>query len=179
MRVNMPAIIDQAGRPFNVDEADGISRRHSRGEREVPALDPLDVRPELLLETAPDTVRFHHERHFGRVPPLLTHEPPVAARLLSRDLVPLHQHHADAAPGELVGDRAPDDLAPDHDDVRPALHPKPPSALSAVLAAPVEDPADGPTGPAHPFAALLGRVVIDGRPVRRQDDAVLGAGGLD
>jgi hypothetical protein len=25
----MPAIIDQAGRPFNVDEADGISRRHT------------------------------------------------------------------------------------------------------------------------------------------------------
>jgi hypothetical protein len=24
----MPAIIDQAGRPFNVDEADGISRVH-------------------------------------------------------------------------------------------------------------------------------------------------------
>src|SRR4029453_14697221 len=28
IRVIMPAIIDQAGRPFNVDEADGISRRH-------------------------------------------------------------------------------------------------------------------------------------------------------
>jgi hypothetical protein len=28
MRVIMPAIIDQAGRQFNVDEADGISRRH-------------------------------------------------------------------------------------------------------------------------------------------------------
>jgi hypothetical protein len=30
MRVIMPAIIDQAGRPFNVDEADAISRRHRR-----------------------------------------------------------------------------------------------------------------------------------------------------
>jgi hypothetical protein len=30
--VIMPAIIDQAGRPFNVAEADGISRRHSRSE---------------------------------------------------------------------------------------------------------------------------------------------------
>src|SRR4029450_5338770 len=29
IRVIMPAIIDQAGRPFNVAEADGISRRHS------------------------------------------------------------------------------------------------------------------------------------------------------
>ena len=29
MRVIMPAIIDQAGRKFNVDEADGVSRRHS------------------------------------------------------------------------------------------------------------------------------------------------------
>ena len=28
IRVIMPAIIDQAGRPFNVDEADAISRRH-------------------------------------------------------------------------------------------------------------------------------------------------------
>ena len=28
MRVIMPAIIDQAGRKFNVDEADGVSRRH-------------------------------------------------------------------------------------------------------------------------------------------------------
>jgi hypothetical protein len=29
MRVIMPAIIDQAGRQFNVDEADGVSRRHT------------------------------------------------------------------------------------------------------------------------------------------------------
>ena len=29
----MPAIIDQAGRPFNVDEADAISRRHSTVSR--------------------------------------------------------------------------------------------------------------------------------------------------
>ncbi len=29
MRVSMPAIIDQAGRRFNVDEADGVSRRHN------------------------------------------------------------------------------------------------------------------------------------------------------
>jgi hypothetical protein len=29
MRGIMPAIIDQAGRPFNVDEADAISRRHT------------------------------------------------------------------------------------------------------------------------------------------------------
>jgi hypothetical protein len=29
MRVIMPAIIDQAGRQFNVDEADGVSRRHN------------------------------------------------------------------------------------------------------------------------------------------------------
>ena len=28
IRVIMPAIIDQAGRPFNLDEADAISRRH-------------------------------------------------------------------------------------------------------------------------------------------------------
>ena len=28
MRVVMPAIIDQAGRQFNVDEADGVNRRH-------------------------------------------------------------------------------------------------------------------------------------------------------
>ena len=28
IRVIMPAIIDQAGRPFNVAEADAISRRH-------------------------------------------------------------------------------------------------------------------------------------------------------
>jgi hypothetical protein len=31
--VIMPAIIDQAGRPFNVAEADGISRRHRRLRR--------------------------------------------------------------------------------------------------------------------------------------------------
>ena len=30
IRVIMPVIIDQAGRPFNVDEADGTSRRHRR-----------------------------------------------------------------------------------------------------------------------------------------------------
>jgi hypothetical protein len=33
MRGIMPAIIDQAGRPFNVDEADGISRRHRAKRR--------------------------------------------------------------------------------------------------------------------------------------------------
>ena len=34
MRVSMPAIIDQAGRKFNVDEADGVSRRdRTAGER--------------------------------------------------------------------------------------------------------------------------------------------------
>jgi hypothetical protein len=30
MRGIMPAIIDQAGRPFNVDKVDGVSRRHRR-----------------------------------------------------------------------------------------------------------------------------------------------------
>jgi hypothetical protein len=29
MRVIMPAIIDQAGRNFNVDETDGVNRRHT------------------------------------------------------------------------------------------------------------------------------------------------------
>jgi hypothetical protein len=33
IRVSMPAIIDQAGQPFNVDEADAISRRHREGWR--------------------------------------------------------------------------------------------------------------------------------------------------
>jgi hypothetical protein len=32
MRVIMPAIIDQAGRQFNVDEADGVNRRHTRAD---------------------------------------------------------------------------------------------------------------------------------------------------
>jgi hypothetical protein len=31
IRVIMPAIIDHAGRQFNVDEADGVNRRHSIG----------------------------------------------------------------------------------------------------------------------------------------------------
>jgi hypothetical protein len=40
IRVIMPAIIDQAGRPFNVDEADGISRRHRFAAF---AQEPIDV----------------------------------------------------------------------------------------------------------------------------------------
>ena len=35
MRVSMAAIIHRAGRKFNVDEADGVSRRHSMGIGEV------------------------------------------------------------------------------------------------------------------------------------------------
>jgi hypothetical protein len=33
MRVIMPAIIDQAGRQFNADEADGVNRRHTARQR--------------------------------------------------------------------------------------------------------------------------------------------------
>ena len=43
MRVIMPAIIDQAGRKFNVDKAEGVSRRHRRDrwrETGVPGLVP-------------------------------------------------------------------------------------------------------------------------------------------
>jgi hypothetical protein len=39
IRVIMPAIIDQAGRPFNVDEADGIRRRHRRARSRTSAVD--------------------------------------------------------------------------------------------------------------------------------------------
>jgi hypothetical protein len=46
MRVIMPAIIDQAGRPFNVDEADGISRRHrARSGHGVQRPPPTDSPP--------------------------------------------------------------------------------------------------------------------------------------
>jgi hypothetical protein len=46
IKVIMPAIIDQAGRPFNVDETDGVSRRHrSRGRAELGARAPTPTCP--------------------------------------------------------------------------------------------------------------------------------------
>ena len=102
-----------------LEESDALL---GRGEREVAALDPLDVSPELLLETAPDAIGLHHQRDLGRVSSLLPDEPPVAARLLPRDLVPLHQHDTHAAAGKVVGRRAADDASADYDDVRLALH---------------------------------------------------------
>ena len=46
MRVSMPAIIDQAGRKFNADEADGVSRRHRLDQlrRRMPDLILCDLR---------------------------------------------------------------------------------------------------------------------------------------
>ena len=40
MRVSMAAIIEQAGRKFNLDEADGVSRRHRSLRGTAPVLDP-------------------------------------------------------------------------------------------------------------------------------------------
>src|SRR5262249_39149272 len=93
-----------------------------RREREVPALDPLDISVELPLETAPDAVRLHHERHLERIPPLLSHEAPVAARLLTGDLAALEQRHPRASPREVVRRRAAGDSAPDDYNVRAAFH---------------------------------------------------------
>jgi hypothetical protein len=44
MRVIMPAIIDQADRKFNVDEADGVNRRHTI---ELPAAGQIVQLPEV------------------------------------------------------------------------------------------------------------------------------------
>ncbi len=33
VRVSMPAIMNQAGRKFNVDKMDGVSRRHTQNTR--------------------------------------------------------------------------------------------------------------------------------------------------
>ena len=54
IRVIMPAIIDQAGRPFNADEADGVNRRH-RTHREVPFAPGAAGRPQTRL-----AVGCHH-----------------------------------------------------------------------------------------------------------------------
>ena len=47
------------------------------GEREVAALDPLDVGAQLARQAAPEAVRLHHERHLDRIAPLLADEAPV------------------------------------------------------------------------------------------------------
>jgi Transposase DDE domain len=41
IRVTMPTIIDQAGRPFNVDEADGVNGRHRLRQFTQETLAPL------------------------------------------------------------------------------------------------------------------------------------------
>src|SRR5262249_60729777 len=87
----------ETGLPRNPEPL--LEQRHAlrrRREREVTALDPLDIGVELPLETAPDAVRLHHERHLERIPPLLPHEPPVAARLLAGDLSPPQPRHPPA-----------------------------------------------------------------------------------
>src|SRR5439155_964494 len=48
------------------DRQPRLEARHPRvvgGEREVAALDPFDVGAQLALQTAPEAVRLHHQRH--------------------------------------------------------------------------------------------------------------------
>ncbi len=100
-------------------------RRVVIGEREVAALYPLDIGAQLALEAAPEPVRLHHQRHLGRIAPLLPHESPVLARLLARHAPALHDRHAHTAPRQEVRGRAADDAGPHHDDIRLPLHGRP------------------------------------------------------
>jgi len=101
-----------------------LEARHSRligGQREVAALNPLDVRAQLPLEAPPDPIGLHHQRHFERIAPLLPHESPVLPRLLPRDAPALDDDHPHAPPREIVRRRAPDDPRPHDDGVRHTL----------------------------------------------------------
>jgi hypothetical protein len=53
MRVIMAVIIDQAGRKFNVDETDGVRRRHRRADR----CEPLRSTEHALREYLPHRKR--------------------------------------------------------------------------------------------------------------------------
>ena len=65
-----------ARRPRRPGWADAGAEARGDSTHSLRAEGSTAVRPAgFWRRTAPDTVRFHHERHFGRVPPLLTHEP--------------------------------------------------------------------------------------------------------
>src|SRR5205823_4636009 len=92
------------------------------GEREVTALDPLDVGAQLARQAAPEAVRLHHERHLDRIAPLLADEAPVLSRLLAGHGPALEHDDARATAGEEIPGGAADNAGPDDDDVRVTLH---------------------------------------------------------
>jgi hypothetical protein len=116
MRVIMPAIIDQAGRPFNADEPDAISRRHRHRRRplgELPVGEPpatgANHRPVLRAKARavdlPD-VGGRREEHLARGRPRLAEPLPLAGDALAA-AGELHAEHR-----VVVGwvDRRGDDL---------------------------------------------------------------------
>src|SRR5438876_208499 len=98
------------------------------GEREVAALDPFDVGAQLALQTAPEAVRLHHQRHLERIAPLLADEAPVLSRLLAGRGPALQDDDTRATTGEEVRGGAADDAGPHDDDVRVTLHDRRPSS---------------------------------------------------
>jgi hypothetical protein len=82
IRVSMPAIIDRAGRNFNVDEADGVSRRDNHHPR--PARTP----------------KAHGVRPSARRQSTAKHDPtkPPAGRQMG-GLFPTHYVGVDLTPG--------------------------------------------------------------------------------
>jgi len=113
------------------DRQPRLEARHPRvvgGEREVAALDPFDVGAQLALETAPEAVRLHHQRHLERIAPLLADEAPVLSRLLAGCGPALQDDDTRATTGEEVRGGAADDAGPHDDDVRVTLHDRRPSS---------------------------------------------------
>ena len=105
-----------------------LEARHPRlvgGEREVAALDPLDIGAQLALEAPPHPIRLEHQRHLQRIAALLAHEAPVLARLLTGHATALDDDDAHATSSEEVCGGAADDAGAHDDDVRltrPSLH---------------------------------------------------------
>ena len=70
-------------------------------------------------ELFPDGKAFHHDRQLARVPALLAHPAPVAARLFARDAALFAQGDGQTLLPQEPRRHHPDDAAPDDDHIRP------------------------------------------------------------
>jgi hypothetical protein len=161
------------------------------GEREVAALDPLDVGVQLAPEALPQTVGLDDQRHLQRIAALLADEAPVLPRLLAGHGAALHDDDPRATASEEVGGGAANDAGSDDDDVRVTLHGRGASsvkvgevsnapALASLLPAPTRAT---PTGAAvASWGGRLGdldgqRATAERRAVELLDGGVGGFGG--
>ena len=84
---------------------------------QAPGLLEPDVFSNLVGKPAPDVQTFHDHRHLARIPTMLSHPSPVAARLLARNMAFLAQDDVDAVFRQEPSSRCTDNAAANNHDV--------------------------------------------------------------